>query len=131
VPTTRVPTFAQALPSARYLLLTTYRRNATPVATPVWFAIDGERLLVWTDARSGKVRRIRRDSRVTLATCTLRGRPTSGAAEGTAAVLPPEHGGAVQRLIDRRYGPTMRLYRAYTRLRSGAPTPTYLAIVPS
>lgn len=128
MPTSRVPTFAQAVPSAQYLLLTTYRRDGTAVATPVWFASNGSRLLAWTDARSGKVRRIRRDSHVTLRTCTLRGKATSGAVEATASVLPAEQGAATQRLLDRRYGLIMRLYRAYTRRASRAGTPAYLAI---
>ena len=126
--TARVPTFAQALPSARYLLLTTYRRDGTAVATPVWFASNGSRLLVWTDARSGKVRRIRHDCRVTLRTCTLRGKATSGAVEATASVLPAEQGPATQRLLDRRYGLIMWLYRVYTRRASRAGTPAYLGI---
>lgn len=125
---TRVAGFAQRLPSARYLLITTYRKDGTPVPTPVWFVRDGSRLLVWTDARSGKVRRIRHDHRVTVRTCTLRGKPTSAAAEATVSVLPPEQGPAVQRLLDKRYGLMMWLYRAYARRASTAGTPAYLAI---
>ena len=33
--------------TAKYLSLTTFRRDGTPVATPVWFAIDkGGRLVI-------------------------------------------------------------------------------------
>src|SRR5918993_351000 len=58
-PPRRLPT-APALPG-RYLSLTSFRRDGTGVATPVWFVEDGGRLLVETDAGSYKVRRIRRD----------------------------------------------------------------------
>jgi PPOX class probable F420-dependent enzyme len=125
---TRVPSFTQRLPSARYLLLTTYRKDGTPVATPVWFIRDGSRLLVWTDARSGKVRRIRRDRQVTVQTCTLRGKPTSAAEEATASILPPKQGPAVQRLLEQRYGLIMWLYRAYSRQSATTGTPAHLAI---
>ena len=45
--------------AGKYLSLTSFRRDGTGVATPVWFVeVDG-RLLVETDAGSYKVRRIR------------------------------------------------------------------------
>lgn len=42
--------------------------------------------------------------RVTLATCTLRGRPTSEAVEATAAILDESQTGAVYDAIVKRYG---------------------------
>jgi hypothetical protein len=63
-----------------------------------------------------------------LRTCTVRGRATSGAAEATASLLPAEQGSAAHRLLDRRYGLVMRLYRAYVRRRSPAAQPAYVAI---
>lgn len=121
----------RSLTRSRYLLLTTYRRDGTPVDTPVWFVARGRRLYVWTDARSGKVRRIRADARVAVAACTLRGRPTSPSVQGTATVLPPAAGSEVRRLLDRRYRVSRPVYCAYLRLRrNGGPTgeSVYLAI---
>jgi uncharacterized protein len=63
------PNRPPALPG-RYLSLTSFRRDGTGVAAPVWFVEDGKRPLVETDAASYKVRRIRRDPRVTIAPCT-------------------------------------------------------------
>jgi hypothetical protein len=51
----------------KYLSLTSFKRDGTGVATPVWFVADGERLLISTDAQSFKVKRIRRNPRVTVA----------------------------------------------------------------
>ena len=45
----------------KYVLLTTYRRDGTPVATPTWVVRDGDALAVWTATDSGKVKRVRRD----------------------------------------------------------------------
>jgi uncharacterized protein len=129
VGTSRVPAFADALPAARYLLLTTYRRDGSAVATPVWFARDGDRLLVSTDADSGKVRRIRRDPRVLVNTCTFGGRVTSDASPATASVLPDTEGPAIRRLLQRRYRLQMGLLRLYSRLWSrGRRQSVYLAI---
>ena len=58
--------------SGKYLSLTSFRRDGTGVATPVWFVEADGRLLVETDASSYKVRRIRRDPQVTIAPCTAR-----------------------------------------------------------
>ena len=49
------------LGAGKYLLLTSYRKNGTPVATPVWVVRDGEHLAIWTERHAGKVKRIRRD----------------------------------------------------------------------
>jgi hypothetical protein len=42
------------LPTSTYVSLTTLRRSGVPVATPVWAAPEGESLIVWTRADSGK-----------------------------------------------------------------------------
>ena len=47
----------------RYVNLATFRRNGSEVRTPVWVAPDGERLVVWTNVNSFKVKRLRRDGR--------------------------------------------------------------------
>ena len=58
-----------------FINLTTFRKNGDPVATPVWFAQDmeSEILYIETGGNSGKVKRIRHTSRVTIAPCTARG----------------------------------------------------------
>jgi PPOX class probable F420-dependent enzyme len=128
VATSRVRDFDDAVPSARYLLLTTYRRDGRPVATPVWFAHHESRIVVWTDARSGKVRRIRATSRVTLRTCTMRGKPTSTAVEATATILPPCDVEASRDALSRRYAFVIRLYRLATRRRTPHAHEVYVAL---
>jgi PPOX class probable F420-dependent enzyme len=58
----------------KYLSITSFRRDGTGVATPVWFVQEAGRLLIQTDASSYKVRRIRRNPRVMIA----RARPADG-----------------------------------------------------
>src|SRR5262249_61432708 len=62
------------LADARTVLLTTYRRDGTPVGTPVHIPSDDLGAYGRTFDPSGKLRRIRRDPHVTVAACTLRGR---------------------------------------------------------
>ena len=55
------------LSDARYISLTTRRRDGSLVSTPVWVVSDdGRRLLVWTHASTWKVKRIRRGRFVLL-----------------------------------------------------------------
>jgi PPOX class probable F420-dependent enzyme len=72
----------------RYLSITSFRRDGTPVATPVWFVQDGARLLVQTDADSYKVRRIRRNPQGSVAVCNSAGHLRGQSVAATAEVLP-------------------------------------------
>lgn len=99
------PSVLQALTRASYVSLTTYRKDGTPVATPVWHAVEGGRLYVWTEAGSWKVKRLRRDPRVKVVVCDVRGRIAPGAAEaeGAARLLDDEGREKVRRLMARKY----------------------------
>lgn len=102
----------ERLASSAYVSLTTFRRDGTPVATPVWVSSDGERLYVWTDAGAGKVKRVRAGGRVLLAPCDARGRVQGASVEGTAVVLDSaEDVAMVGRLHQAKYGLQFRLFR--------------------
>ena len=115
------PTFAD-LAKAQYILLTTFTKDGRPKPTPIWAALDterGDRLVVITEGDSWKVKRIRNTPRVTMATCTIGGRPTSDAVEGTAALLDKSQTGAVYDAIGKRYGIQGRLFNFVSKLRGG------------
>ncbi len=90
---------------ARYVSLTTFRKDGSGVATPVWFAVDGSELFIVSDADAWKVKRIRREGRVNLAVCDVRGRiaPDALRADGTARVLDETGTQKVRALIARKY----------------------------
>ncbi len=92
-----------AIAAGRYLSLTSYRRDGTGVATPVWFVQDEGLLLVQTDAESGKARRIRREPSVTIAPCTATGRLRGTPARATARQLPTDAVGHAEPLFRRKY----------------------------
>ena len=92
-----------ALADARYIRLTTYKRDGTPVATPVWVVSDGgNRLLVWTGSDTWKAKRIRRDARVLVAESDARGNPKGESVAGTARFV--DEGELVTRLLRKKYG---------------------------
>ncbi|WP_299541398.1 PPOX class F420-dependent oxidoreductase [uncultured Streptomyces sp.] len=90
---------------SEYVSLTTYRKDGTPVATPVWAAADGEVLYVWTRSDSWKVKRLRRDTRVRVTVCDVRGRIAEGAptAEGEARLIEGTDMKRVRKVLARKY----------------------------
>ncbi|MCJ7712321.1 MAG: PPOX class F420-dependent oxidoreductase [Chloroflexi bacterium] len=94
----------ETLANGKYLSLTTFRRDGTPVATPVWLARQGDELVVFTAKAAGKAKRLRNSGRVLLAPCDMRGRVTGDAVEGTARLQDEAETAVTQDLIRRRYG---------------------------
>lgn len=78
-----------ALASGKFLLITSYRKNGTGVATPVWVVRDGAALGAWTSADSWKVKRIRNRADVLVGPCDARGKPTGEQVPATAEILDP------------------------------------------
>jgi len=96
-------TAVQELLRSRGLLLTTFKRDGTPVATPVWpFAFDG-RLMASTRDKAWKLKRMHNDPRVLVATCTQRGKPTGPTYEARARILDPSEAGSAMRAKRRRW----------------------------
>ncbi|GIG87235.1 PPOX class F420-dependent oxidoreductase [Plantactinospora endophytica] len=91
--------------TARYVSVTTFRRDGRPVPTPVGHAVDGDELLVLTQRDSGKVKRIRNNAAVRVAPCDMSGRVAEGAptATGRARVLDQLETARVRRVLSRRY----------------------------
>ena len=108
------------LPSSTYVSLTTFRRTGVPVATPVWAAPDGESLIVWTRADSGKVKRLGHTTGVTVAPCDIRGRVQGPAVEGAAEFVAHAEWPQALAALRRAYGLRFQLGyvsgRVWTRL---------------
>lgn len=67
------------LDDAKYVALTTFRRDGRPVATPVWVVRHGDGWACTTGSDSGKVKRLRHTPTIELVPCDMRGRVTEGA----------------------------------------------------
>lgn len=100
----------------KYALLVTYKRDGTPIPSPVWFARDRDRVYVWTEVNAFKAKRLRRDSRALLAPCNARGVPLGNPMFATGRILVDaaerQHAAAV---IRRSWGPWRRLFVRLSR----------------
>jgi uncharacterized protein len=85
------------------VLLTTYRRDGIPVATPVSIAVDGDRAFVRTWDTAWKMKRIRRNPTVAVAPSTLRGTPTGPALRARARILTGAEAAHAARLLARKH----------------------------
>ncbi|MFG3041180.1 MULTISPECIES: PPOX class F420-dependent oxidoreductase [unclassified Streptomyces] len=96
---------SEELRRGRYVSLTTYRKDGTPVATPVWYAVEGSELYAWTRTDSWKVKRLRNDPRVVVAVCDVRGRIADGAerVQGEGRLVTGEELGRIRGLLSRKY----------------------------
>ncbi|MGF6888378.1 PPOX class probable F420-dependent enzyme [Nocardia sp. GAS34] len=93
------------LAQSKYAVLTTYKKDGTPVGAPVWIAADGDRIVVWTNPKAWKVKRIRRNPEVTLQECDRRGQPAGGEVlNGTAELLDAPGTERVRGLVGHKYG---------------------------
>ena len=96
-----------ALGDEKYILLTTFKRDGTPVATPVWAApLDGDSFGFWTSSGSGKAKRLAHTDRVLVQPCDARGNVKEGTepTEATARVVSGDDMAQIRDGITGKYG---------------------------
>ena len=107
----------EALDRERYLSLATFRRDGRAVETPVWFALAGGRLYVFSEGDAGKVKRLRNDRRVRVAPCSVRGRVRGAWREGRGRRIDdPSAVARAYAALRRKYGWQMAVADALSRL---------------
>ncbi|WBB70797.1 PPOX class F420-dependent oxidoreductase [Micromonospora sp. WMMD812] len=115
--------------------LTTFRRDGTPVATPVSIAVVGEQAYVRSYERAWKSRRIRNNPAVEVAPSTGRGTPTGPAVQATARPLSGEEYATARRALRRKYpllhGVVVPLTHRLGRGRTGRTVHFALVAVPA
>ena len=94
----------------KYLNLESFRKNGQGVRTPVWFAADPpvgapQKLYVYSEADSGKAKRIRNNPRVKIALCNARGKISGGWVEARAEIITAAEAEHAMRLLNRKYFP--------------------------
>jgi PPOX class probable F420-dependent enzyme len=110
----------------KYISLMTFRKNGQGVATPVWFAEEGEEFFVYSEAAAGKIKRIRNNPHVRIAPCDMRGRLRGEWVEATARILEGEEAVRADNLLNAKYTWQKRLLAFFAKFR---PRPrAYLAI---
>lgn len=102
----------RALDGETYLNLESFKKDGTGVKTPVWFAVVGAAVYVFTDGTSYKVKRVRNQGRARFAACNVDGKRIKSAwFDSKAAVLekdcPDEVAGYAA--LRKKYGLQMKL----------------------
>ncbi len=106
----------------RYLNLESFRKNGQGVRTPVWFAGDpvgshSQTLYVYSEADSGKAKRIRRNSRVRIAPCNVRGKLLGDWIESRAEIVTGEEAARGMRLLNSKYAPWKQLLDFFSKFK--------------
>jgi uncharacterized protein len=92
-----------AVRDAKTILLTTYKRDGTPVETPVSIAFGGGRAYFRSYDKAWKTKRLRSNPHVEVAASTLRGRRTGPLTGARAVLLNGEQTRATPRALRRRH----------------------------
>lgn len=83
--------------------LTTFRRDGTPVSTPVNVAALGDRVFFRTYEQAGKFKRLRNNTHVLVAPSTATGKPTGPDMAARASLLNGADDNVAAELIDRKH----------------------------
>jgi len=100
----------------KYLNLESFKRDGTPVQTPLWFAEEDGLLYIYTLAYAWKVKRIRRNPRVRIAPCTMRGKVTGQWVEAEATIVDAETAEHGHALLLQKYRWKKRLGNIFSAL---------------
>lgn len=92
-----------SLRDTKTVLLTTYKRDGTPVDTAVSIAFDGDRGFFRSYDKAWKTKRLARNPKVTVAPATLRGAATGPAIDARATLLDGDEARIAARALGRRH----------------------------
>lgn len=119
----------------QYMSLTTFRKNGTPVPTPVWFVENNGIIYVTTEGESGKAKRIRNNGKVTVAPCKANGEVLGAAVEAHARLIDsPQDMETAEKMLKGKYKLVWTLFMVMRRLRrlgKSIETAVFLEIKPA
>lgn len=93
----------EAVRDAKTILLTTYKRDGTPVETPVSIAFEGDRAFFRSYHKAWKTKRLRNNPHVEVASSTLRGKRTGPLIHARATLLEGEQARTAAKALARRH----------------------------
>ena len=98
----------------KYINLETYKKDGTPIRTPVWFVIDKNLIYVITRESTGKVKRLRNNQNVRIVPCSFKGEPKNEWVKGAAEKITGDEADKVIKLRKKKYGMFVRLIGIFT-----------------
>lgn len=115
------------------ILLVTFKRSGEAMPSPINHGVADGKLYVRTDASTGKVKRIRNNSRVLVVASNLRGKPSGPVVAGVARVLDESETAHADAVIAANWSRPMKVFeRALDRGSQAMGTPVaYIEITPA
>ena len=99
----------------KYLSLETYKRDSTPIQTPVWFVTENDQLYITTKETTGKVKRLRNNQNARIAVCSMKGDIKSDWVDVGLEKIPEESNvEKIVKLRKKKYGFSARLISMFT-----------------
>ena len=98
----------------KYINLETYKKDGTPIRTPVWFVINNELLYVITRDSTGKVKRLRNNHDVRIVSCSFKGEPKNEWVKAKAENITGDDADKAIKLRKKKYGMSARLIGLFT-----------------
>ena len=95
---------------SRQILLVTFKRSGEAMPSPINHGVADGKLYVRTDASTGKVKRVRNNSRVVVVPCNLRGKPKGQPVAGIARILPEAEHAKADAAIAANWSPGMKVF---------------------
>jgi len=107
----------ESLEGGSYISFATRKKSGDFVATPVWFAPDGDNYYLFSAGEAGKVKRLRNFNEARIAACTVSGKLTGEWVDTRAFLLdqPADTARALQALR-RKYGWQMKIGDCFSML---------------
>ena len=87
----------------KYVNLETYKKDGTPVRTPVWFMIDNDIIYVITREKTGKVKRLKNNQNIRIVPCSFTGKSKSEWIKGIAQKITGEMAEKAIKLRKKKY----------------------------
>ena len=112
-----MPTNSTPLDNERYISLETFKKDGNGVKTPVWAATLDGKLVVFSESKAYKIKRLRRDPRFRAAGCDMRGKVHGDWHSGHGRIV--EDAAQIARILEAlggKYGWQMSLGNFLARL---------------
>ena len=96
-----------SLADEKYIAVTTFKRDGTPVTTPTWAVpVDNGKIGFWTSSGSGKAKRLSHTSKVIVQPSNARGvvKPGTSPADATAMLVTGPELEGIRAKVNAKYG---------------------------
>jgi len=98
----------------KYINLETYKRDNTPIKTPVWFVIDKGLVYIITRESTGKVKRLKNNQNVRVVPCSFKGEIKNEWVNGKAQKITGSEADKAIEIRKKKYGFAVRLSGLFT-----------------